>query len=145
MDKNSFQEGETEWDLRQSRLKLIGKLLEEKTVIYLKCIRTKDPESLKSYMYILKAIYRNVKGYARENDDHDKTRKDIERSIKQISQSLEDDEEIMTSIPKSERAKIFEELEDVEDKIQGLRMDVGLDIPRKKEYDPENAGVAGLK
>lgn len=145
MDNNSFQEGETEWDLRQSRLKLIGKLLEEKTVVYLKCIRTKDPESLKDYMYILKAIYRNVKGYARDNEDHDQTKKEIEDSIEQISDSLEDDEEIISSIPRSERAELFEKLEDVEDKIQELRMDVGLDIPRKKEYDPENAGVAGLK
>jgi len=133
------REGKTEWDLRQYRLEMIGKLSQEKTMIYLQTIREKELENLKDYFYILKAIYRNIKGYAKKQEKTEKL-KEIDELIEELDEKLEADQ-----VYEEERREIFQELEDLEDEIQELRMDVGLDIPQETEYDPENAGVQGLR
>lgn len=136
---NGVEKGETEFDLRSSRLKLIGKLVEEKTIIYLQTIREKSDDNLRNYFYVVKTIYRNVKGYARDNEDHKDRIENIDDYIEKIEKNLgENSETILTDY---ERKNIFQDLEEMEDQVQALRMDVGLDIPRKSEYNPETAGI----
>jgi len=142
MTIDGIEKGETEFDLRSSRLKLIGKLVEEKTIIYLQTIREKNDENLRNYFYVVKTIYRNVKGYARDNEDHEERIDNIDSYIKKIENKLSQNANLVMN--DYERKEIFELLEEMEDQVQSLRMDVGLDIPRKSEYNPETAGIDGL-
>lgn len=137
--KEYEKEGKTEWDLRQYRLEMIGKLSQEKTMVYLNAIREKELEDLQEYFYILKAIYRNIKGYAKNQEEENRLQ-EINTLIQEIGNELDQDQVYI-----EQRKEIFEKLEDLEDELQELRMQVGLDIPRETNYDPENAGVQGLR
>lgn len=136
-----YKEGETEWDLRQSLTEMIATFTTETQLKYRDALKNPSYETTRNYFLELKNLFRLVKRYADTDGEH-------EEDVKSISQKLDDLSRTFTNDGSLEfvenPSNILQELEDLDDEVQALRMDVGLDIPRKKEYDPEDAGLAGL-
>jgi len=143
-----YKEGPTEYDIRGDRLRTIGALSQEVTLAYRNVLAKTTPKSLESYYISLKVLYRDIKRYAdpdkvekSENGEEKSKIERIEGLMDEMENRLENDStEIYT-----ETSGMLEKLEKLDDLIQGVRMDVGLDIPREKRYDPEDAGLAGLE
>lgn len=137
-----YSEGETEWDLRQDLTNMIAQFTVETQLKYRTAIKNPGYENLRNYFLEIKNLFRTVKRYADEEGDHQETIKTINDDLESLGKKFNQDGSLEYL---GSDSKILEDLEDLDDKVQGLRMDVGLDIPRKKNYNPEDAGLAGLK
>jgi len=140
----NVKEGKTEFDLRQALLKQIGKFTQQTALTYRNALRNKSKANLQEYFYELKALFRCIKRYSDTDDEEQQERiKNIKEEMEEFSEKL--GEGVGTEFHILEdNLQAFKDLEKLDDEVQKLRMEVGLDIPRKKEYDPEDAGVAGL-
>jgi len=136
-----YKEGATEWDLRQSLTEMIAKFTTETQLKYRDALHNPDYENLRNYFLELKNLFRLVKRYADSDGEHEETINSISEQLDSLSRQLNSDGSLEFI---SDSSRILEDLEELDDDVQALRMDVGLDIPRKKEYDPEDAGLAGL-
>ena len=141
-----YKDGETEWDLRQARLELIGSFSQEKALAYRQLLRDKSKENLRNFFYEVKSMWKEVKLYAdKENSKEEELIKEIEEKLDSLDDKLGEHEGVDDFYDLDDNIKTFKELDQVDDKIKEMRMKVGLDIPRKKKYDPETAGVDGLQ
>lgn len=143
-----YKEGPTEYDIRGDRLRTIGALSQEVTLAYRNVLAKTNAKNLENYYISLKVLYRDIKRYA-DPDKVEETEEGEEKSkIDSIESLMEEMEQKMANSSTElyqDNSPVLEKLEDLDDLIQGLRMDVGLDIPREKRYDPEDAGLAGLE
>lgn len=136
------KQGETEWDLRQSLTEMIATFTTETQMKYRAALKNPNYETTRDYFLELKNLFRLVKRYADADGDHKETVESISRQLDSLSRTFSND----GSLEFVENASnVLQELEDLDDEVQALRMDVGLDIPRKTEYDAEDAGLAGLR
>jgi|SRR6056297_106098 Skp family chaperone for outer membrane proteins len=141
-----YKDGETEWDLRQARLELLGKMSQEKALAYRRLLHDKSKENLRYFFHEVKAMWKEVKLYAdKENDKEKELMEEIDEKIESLDEKLGEKSGIDDFYNLDSNVEVFQELDEVDDDIKKMRMKVGLDIPRKKKYDPENAGVAGLE
>lgn len=118
----------TEYDIRQSRIKIVGKLSEEKAMQYLRTVKVTSQDNLKNFQAVLKALYRTIKYY--KNKDQEKNTEDIEKLLKKSDKRIK---RLQKTSLDHERRKILEQLEEAEDKINEFRLAVGLDLPTSKE------------
>jgi len=137
-----YKEGKTEWDLRQSLTEMIAKFTTETQLKYRDALHNPDYQNLRNYFLELKNLFRLVKRYADSEGDHKEDVESISEKLDNLSRNFSQDGGLEFV---EDSYSILEDLEELDDEVQALRMDVGLDIPREKDYDPEDAGLAGLK
>lgn len=147
MNQNDVTEGKTEWDLRQARLEVIGKFSQQKSMAYRQLLHEKSKENLRSFFYELRAMYKEVKMYAekQEKGRQKELVESIEEGLDSLDEKLGEKPGLDDFDQLNDELKTFRKLDDLDDKVRELRMEVGLDIPREKEYNAENAGVSGLQ
>lgn len=119
----------TQYDLRQSRLDILGRLVQEKTVVYLNLRKDPSLDQCKKYLDILATFYRNIKFYGQEESSDTQSTIEskvdsCEKRIRNLRRSDSVNDRVISDVRK--------ELEDVDDLIDELRIEVGLDIPREK-------------
>jgi len=135
----NYKDGETEFDLRQWQLETIGILTQEKTMAYREALHNKKPGNLERLLNELKSLYsQGLKRFV-DREKHGELVDNIDRKIEELERKISGD------MIYDDKEQVFKELEELDQKVQKLQMKTGLDIPRKKDYDPENAGVAGLE
>lgn len=135
----NYKDGETEFDLRQWQLETIGILTQEKTMAYRDALHDKRPDNLRRLLNELKTLYtQGLKRFV-EKENNEQLINKIDELIQKLEANIDGD------MVYDDKDDIFKDLEKLDEKVQKLQMKAGLDIPRKKEYDPENAGVAGLE
>lgn len=145
MMDNDYKDGETEWDLRQARLELIGSISQQKSLAYRNLLQEKDKENLTNFFYEVKSMWKEVKLYAdKDNDKEEELHDEIEELIDDLEEEL-GEKAFQDYVEVLNPDEVFSRLDELDDKVKEMRMKVGLDIPRKKKYDPEDAGVAGLQ
>jgi len=147
MNQNDVTEGKTEWDLRQARLEVIGKFSQQKSMAYRQLLHEKSKENLRSFFYELRAMYKEVKMYAekQEKGRQKELVESIEEGLDSLDEKLGEKPGLDDFDQLNDELKTFRKLDDLDDQVRELRMEVGLDIPREKEYNAENAGVSGLQ
>lgn len=136
-----YKKTETEFDLRTAGLELIGALSQEVRISYREAIKNQSVETVQDYYSELSTLFIEIKRFVDLDQDEQKEKYEFITEVLQESY-----EELNSDISyQSDLEKVFKKLEECDEKLQELRNDVNLDIPRKKEYDKDEAGLAGLR
>lgn len=133
---DEITQGKTKWDLRQAKLELLGTLVQEKSLSYRDLIKNKNRENLRDFFQEFQVVYKEVKQFASKNNDK---HQDLIESIDEKKSSLDDKLAEQPGIDDFEQigntVKVFQEVDEADDKLRELQMAVGLDIPLTQERE----------
>jgi len=130
------QDTKTKWDLRQAKLELLGKLVQEKTIAYRNLIKNKNKDNLRSFYQEFQVVYKEVKQFAnKSNDRQQQLIEDIDSLMKDLDDELKERPGMNDYIDLDSPVKTFRKLDKADDKLRELQMAVGLDLPLEVERE----------
>jgi len=130
------QDTKTKWDLRQAKLELLGKLVQEKTIAYRNLIKNKNKDNLRSFYQEFQVVYKEVKQFAnKSNDRQQQLIEEIDSLMKDLDDELKERPGMNDYIDLDRPVKTFRKLDKADDKLRELQMAVGLDLPLEVERE----------
>jgi len=139
MKSNYFDDdskGKTQWDLRQAKLELIGKLIQEKTLAYRNLIKKKNKQNLRNFFQEFQVVYKEVKQFANlSKQDHKSLIEDIDEKVEDLDEKLGEKPGIDDYQDLNSTVRTFKKLDEADDLLRRLQMEVGLDIPLEAERE----------
>lgn len=134
---------ELKWNLGENRIKDIGKIVSKVRQQHFKVKQENTVRELTKYKNILYTLFFEIDSYV---DDWDKYSKEDTQDMSQEFDDIEDELEGRRPGQKlnDNTKRVFKDLEQLDRIINDARIDEGLDIPKGKKPNPEDAGVDGL-
>lgn len=134
MKQDDFTEGGSEYDIRQSKLETIGQMVGLLNFFHYRAsadVFLPGEETVNSdiFMEHMRGVLRVLFYEGRMYSDDEELINEISNLFEKYGKRNEDDEEV---------------LEEIRIKVSQLIQDGGLDLPRKKNFDPEKAWKEGL-
>lgn len=141
---------ELNWDLRNTRIQQLGVLVGRVREGFYFCSQERSIDSLFNYRNALDTLWQDIRQYAKQRNDENRNKKfeingfKTERTIQGWLDYLD---KRITSARQNGlgfNRRDFKALRLIDNKINGIRMDAGLDIPSSTKHDPDEAMVKGL-
>jgi len=130
------QDTKTKWDLRQAKLELLGKLVQEKTITYRSLIKDKNKDNLRSFYQEFQVVYKEVKQFAnKSNNRQQQLIEDIDSLMQDLEDELKERPGMNDYSDLDSPVKTFRKLDKADDKLRELQMAVGLDLPLEVERE----------
>lgn len=132
-DNEEFELGGSEYDIRQSKLQTLGEILAHLNEFHYRCISGLRPEesslsaSRRDFRIHFKGMLRVLFFEAQKYSNNDELIEEINEMFGKVT-----------------KVDTIENLEKLRLKVDELMDDAGLEMPRKKKYDPEKAFKEGL-
>jgi len=142
---------ELDWNMGKNRLNQVSIIVGKTRESYVITLQNRDEDSLGTYRNMLDALWREIRQYLIKNTDEDEDWEERAK-IKISYNGFEDNKLVQEWLDYFQNRindagyenEIVKCLRKIDDKLQNIRQDVNLDIPRSTKYKGEEYISKGL-